>query len=150
MLINEAIIKGRNLDYILKVSELAIQYGFNINKKKASLVVSMLSSRRNIQSIIDVYVFSSKYGYDDLANDVKYHNNFLPSDIHKHDAYEYVRIEGFKIMFTKALEKIKIVNKQINFTDDDIKMMLVLEIIMYIQNFLNCLNRALINYLMLI
>lgn len=122
--INEAIVRGHDLDYILKISELAIQYGFAINKMKTSVVSSMLSNRRDIKSIIAIYVFS-KYGYDDLANDVKNHNNrnalnLLKDGIPRSDVYDYIRIEGFKIMFNEELEKAKIINQQIRFNDDDI------------------------------
>ena len=91
-----------------------------------SFVLAMMEENRPLKDIIDIYVIASKYGYDNLRQDIRILQSrrslfdFLNDGVRRSELYDKIRLDGFRIMFNDALRNFGISN-EVLLSDDILK-----------------------------
>lgn len=129
----DALTKRYPVMYLQKVWDLASQLGLNINSGDSLMRLSMQEDML-LKDIVDIYVMVSKYGYNDLNEDIaklslgmSYGYNALYESITKLPPYHFlpsqqpidktkfdymdIRLKGFNIMFNNAFKKLGFSNE---------------------------------------
>lgn len=124
--ITDAIFKGYPTSYILQIIELTASIGWLDTDFSKSFVLAMMEKNRPIKDIIDIYIIASKYGYDNLRQDIRIlqsHRSvfdFFDDGIRRSELYDKIRLDGFRIMFNDALRNFGISN-EVHLNDDVLK-----------------------------
>ena len=124
--ITDAIFKGYPISYILQIIELMASIGCLDTDFSKSFVLAMMEENRPLKDIIDIYVIASKYGYDNLRQDIRILQSrrslfdFLNDGVRRSELYDKIRLDGFRIMFNDALRNFGISN-EVLLSDDILK-----------------------------
>lgn len=124
--ITDAIFKGYPISYILQIIELMASIGWLDTDFSKSFVLAMMEENRPLKDIIDIYVIASKYGYDNLRQDIRILQSrrslfdFLNDGVRRSELYDKIRLDGFRIMFNDALRNFGISN-EVLLSDDILK-----------------------------
>lgn len=121
-----AIYKGYSTEYILKLSKLCLEHGYKVNSEP-TIMECCFNNNYSFQRLIDVYVLLSKYGYNNLSEDI------FECKLNKKWNYTYnldllIRKTGLKQMLNDLLKEKNLIDGTIiNFNDAFYNYMLEIE-----------------------
>lgn len=129
-----------NIEYVLDITKIGCENGFNFNSRylysdTLSIVGTMLQMSNTLTEISRLYALASKYGYNNLLDEIKRFGISVYKDYHLESYIELekeIRCKSAKIMIKELLDLYKL-KLDDNFLDDCEFINNILDIINYIK-----------------